>query len=215
MADAVVPRLTQLLTPVVAAGGHDLEGLEVTPAGRRRVVRIVVDRDGGVSLDQVADVSRAVSEALDEIDAREPALLGGAYVLEVSSPGVDRPLTEPRHWRRNVGRLVTATLADGSSETGRLTAADDTAVELGGRRVLLPELVRGKVQVEFNRPGGAGEPADAGDDLADADDDLTDADDDLSDADADDDELDDDGTDEDPPDDGDPADDDEPAQGDA
>ena len=152
MADAVVPRLTQLLAPVVTAAGHDLEALEVTPAGRRRVVRMVVDRDGGVSLDDVADVSRAVSEALDDIDAREPALLGGAYVLEVSSPGVDRPLTEPRHWRRNVGRLVTATLADGTSETGRLTAADDEGVELGGRRLAHAELVRGKVQVEFNRP---------------------------------------------------------------
>ena len=91
MADAVVPRLTQLLAPVVTASGHDLEGLEVTPAGRRRVVRMVVDRDGGVSLDDVADVSRAVSEALDDIDAREPALLGGAYVLEVSSPGCRPP----------------------------------------------------------------------------------------------------------------------------
>lgn len=158
MADAVVPRLTSLLAPVVTAGGHDLEALEVTPAGRRRVVRIVVDRDGGISLDDVADVSRAVSEALDDIDAREPALLGGAYVLEVSSPGVDRPLTEPRHWRRNVGRLVTAVLADGITETGRLTAADDTAVELGGRQIALADLVRGKVQVEFNRPAGHGEP---------------------------------------------------------
>jgi ribosome maturation factor RimP len=154
VADAVVPRLTQLLAPVVTGTGHDLEGLEVTPAGRRRVVRMVVDRDGGVSLDDVAEVSRAVSEALDDIDAREPGLLQGAYVLEVSSPGVDRPLTEPRHWRRNVGRLVTAVLADGTSETGRLTAADDAAVELGGRRLALQEVVRGTVQVEFSRPGG-------------------------------------------------------------
>ena len=81
---AAVPRLEQLLSPVVQAAGHDLEGLEVTPAGRRRVVRMVVDKDGGTTLDDIADVSRAVSEALDDIDAREPALLGGAYVLEVA-----------------------------------------------------------------------------------------------------------------------------------
>ena len=176
MADAVVPRLTQLLAPVVSGTGHDLEGLEVTPAGRRRVVRMVVDRDGGVSLDDVADVSRAVSEALDDIDAREPALLAGAYVLEVSSPGVDRPLTQPRHWRRNVGRLVTAVLADGTSETGRLTAADDEAVELGGRRIPLADLVRGTVQVEFSRPGDAaaqdeGDALEDGDELEELDDD--------------------------------------------
>ena len=153
MAVAGVPRLAQLLTPVVAGTGHDLEGLEVTPAGRRRVVRMLVDKDGGTSLDDVADVSRAVSDALDDIDAREPALLGGAYVLEVSSPGVDRPLTQPRHWRRNVGRLVTAHLAGGGTETGRLTDATDTEVQLAGRRLLLAEVVRGQVQVEFARAG--------------------------------------------------------------
>ena len=156
---AAVPRLLQLLGPVVAATGSDLEGLEVTPAGRRRVVRMLVDRDGGITLDDVADVSRAVSAALDDIDAREPALLGGAYVLEVSSPGVDRPLTEPRHWRRGVGRLVTAHLTDGSSVTGRLLEAGPTEVLLGERRVLLDQVERGQVQVEFDRVG-----ADAGED---------------------------------------------------
>ncbi len=163
MAAAVVPRLSQLLAPVVATTGHDLEALEVTPAGRRRVVRMVVDKDGGITLDDVADVSRAVSEALDDIDAREPALLGGAYVLEVSSPGVDRPLTQPRHWRRNVGRLVTVHLVDGTSETGRLTASTETEVRVGERRLLLATVVRGQVQVEFGR---SGEPAE-GDDLSD------------------------------------------------
>jgi len=155
MSSAASPRLSQLLGPVVAAAGHDLEGLEVSPAGRRRVVRMLVDKDGGTTLDDITEVSRAVSEALDDIDAREPALLGGAYVLEVSSPGVDRPLTEPRHWRRNLGRLVTAQLADGTSATGRLTAADETQVELGGRTLLLADVTRGQVQVEFNRPGAS------------------------------------------------------------
>lgn len=149
---ASVPRLSRLLSPVVLATGHDLEGLEVTPAGRRRVVRMVVDKDGGTTLDDVADVSRAVSEALDDIDAREPDLLGGAYVLEVSSPGVERPLTQPRHWRRNVGRLVQAHLSDGSTVTDRLSEASETDVLLGERRLLLASVVRGQVQVEFSRP---------------------------------------------------------------
>jgi ribosome maturation factor RimP len=153
MTAQAVTRLSELLGPVVAGTGHDLEGLEVTPAGRRRVVRMVVDKDGGTTLDDIADVSRAVSDALDDIDVREPALLDGAYVLEVSSPGVDRPLTAARHWRRNVGRLVTVRLTDGSTVTGRLTAADDTALQVDERSLALAEVVRGQVQVEFSRPG--------------------------------------------------------------
>ena len=151
MPDQVLPRLIELLTPVVAGTGHDLEGLEVTPAGRRRVVRLLVDGDSGVTLDDIAEVSRAVSEALDDIDAREPALLAGAYVLEVSSRGVDTPLTEPRHWRRNLGRLVTAELSDGSRRTGRVTRTTGEAVLLDDRWLPLDGVVRGRVQVEFAR----------------------------------------------------------------
>ena len=87
------------------------------------------------------------------------AALPGAYVLEVSSPGVDRPLTEPRHWRRAVGRLVEATLADGTVVTGRIEAADEASVRIDGRGIPMAELDRGMVQVEFTRPdaGEAGE----------------------------------------------------------
>jgi ribosome maturation factor RimP len=148
-------RLLQLLTPVVEAAGHDLEDVTVSPAGKRRVVRVVVDKDGGSTLDDIADVSRAVSDLLDTAEQDEPDLLGGAYVLEVSSPGVDRPLTLPRHWRRNTGRLVTATVADGSTLTGRVTSADELEVVLDvdgtERRLLVAEITRGDVQVEFSR----------------------------------------------------------------
>lgn len=159
-------RLVQLLMPAVEATGHDLEDVSVSPAGRRRVVRVVVDRDAGVTLDDVAQVSRALSDVLDAAEVDEPALLGGAYVLEVSSPGVDRPLTERRHWRRNVGRLVTAHLVDGTSVTGRVVSAadddDDDGIALdteqGSRHLARGDVVRGDVQVEFSRPGA--EPAD-------------------------------------------------------
>ena len=151
-------RLSELLTPVVAEAGADLEDVTVSKAGRRSVVRIVVDRDGGVSLDDVADLSRAVSERLDALDEEDPHVLGPSYVLEVTSPGVDRPLTEPRHWRRNVSRLVAATLTDGGKVTGRVQAADDEAVTLDvdGTEQVLPfaEIVRGNVQVEFARKDG-------------------------------------------------------------
>ncbi len=146
--------LLGLLGPVVAELGFDLEDLVVTPAGKRRLLRAVVDRDGGVDLDAVADVSRAVSEALDEAHARD-AMGAAPYVLEVTSPGVDRPLTEPRHWRRARTRLVAATLTDGSAVEGRVTQADDEGVTLdvagSPRRLVWAELARGRLQVEFKR----------------------------------------------------------------
>jgi ribosome maturation factor RimP len=154
---ATAARLSDLLAPVVKTTGADLEHVDVSKAGKRSVVRVVVDRDGGVSMDDVADISRAVSDALDALDEAEPGALGPSYVLEVTSPGVDRPLTEPRHWRRNVGRLVTVVLTEGPNVTGRISAADDDAIVLdvdgSERRLLLREIVRGTVQVEFSRKG--------------------------------------------------------------
>lgn len=142
-------RVKTLLAPVVAAAGYDLEDVELTPAGNRRVLRVVVDRDGGIDLDAVADVARLVDTAMEEAD-----VLGGApYVLEVTSPGVDRPLTEARHWRRAVSRLVEVTVNDGAAVRGRVLAADDASVELEvsgqPQRFALGDLGKGKVQVEF------------------------------------------------------------------
>ena len=110
--DPATARLTGWIGPVVDGAGYDLEELVVTPAGRRSVVRVVVDRDQGVTLDDIAEVSRAVSEVLD---ANDDGMGRSPYVLEVTSPGVDRPLTEPRHWRRNVGRLVTVAVGPAGS----------------------------------------------------------------------------------------------------
>lgn len=161
-------RLVQLLEPAVTAAGFDLEAVEVTPAGRRRLLRVVVDSDDGVDLDAVATVSHTVSGVLDDSGAMGDA----PYVLEVSSPGVDRPLTEPRHWRRATGRLVRAPLrahgADGAAEEtleGRIVKADDdgVTVDVSGdeRRVGYDDLGPGRIQVEFRRdpdtPGDDGE----------------------------------------------------------
>ncbi|MFB4282068.1 MULTISPECIES: ribosome maturation factor RimP [unclassified Nonomuraea] len=143
--------LMKLLEPVVSAEGLDLEDITVTQAGKRRLLRVIVDRDGGVSLDDVADVSQAVSAALDDDDSMGQ----GAYTLEVSSPGVDRPLTEPRHWRRAAKRLVKAELRDGTVVEGRIMAADEGGVELdvagAAHRLDYEDLTRGRVQVEFRR----------------------------------------------------------------
>lgn len=145
-------RIVSLLTPVVRAARLELEDVEVRAAGRRRVVRVLVDGDHGVSLDEIADVSRSVSDALDAADA----LGDQPYTLEVSSPGVDRPLTLPRHWRRNVGRLVSMTPRTGPEVTGRITSADETGAEVdlepGIRRVDYDSLARAVVQVEFRAP---------------------------------------------------------------
>jgi len=144
-------RLAELIEPVVAAAGMDLESVRMSVAGRRRLLRIVVDGDHGVSLDDAADVSREISAMLDEADA-----LGEVpYTLEVSSPGVDRPLTEPRHWRRGVGRLVKVKVAGEPAVEGRILAADADGVTLelakGERRFELGELGAGAIQIEFGR----------------------------------------------------------------
>lgn len=160
-------RLVQLLTPAVEAAGHDLEDVTVSPAGKRRVVRVIVDKDGGSTLDDIAAVSRAISDVLDVAEADEPDLLAGAYVLEVSSPGVDRPLTLGRHWRRNAGRLVTVTPADGDAVTGRIVSVHDdveVVLDIDGteRRLLLAQITSGSVQVEFSRPGAGPEEPEEG-----------------------------------------------------
>jgi ribosome maturation factor RimP len=144
-------KLAVLIEPAVAAAGLDLESVRMTVAGKRRLLRIVVDSDHGVSLDDVADVSREVSAVLDANNA-----LGDVpYTLEVSSPGVDRPLTEPRHWRRARGRLVRAKAAGEGSVEGRLLAADADGVTLGlpggERRFPYADLGAGRVQVEFGK----------------------------------------------------------------
>jgi ribosome maturation factor RimP len=151
--------LLRLLTPAVEGTGHDLEDLKMTQAGRRTLVRVVVDADGGVDLDAIAEVSRVVSDALDR-DGEGGEAFAGPYVLEVSSPGVDRPLTEARHWRRAAGRLVTTTVAE-RSVTGRVLDANDSgvALDIDGARTEIPwsQLGRGKVQVEFTRSGAEDE----------------------------------------------------------
>ena len=134
--------------------GVDLEDLQITTAGRREVVRVVVDRDGGIDLDLIADISRRVAELLDVPPLADE--FAGTYVLEVSSPGTDRPLTEEKHWRRAERRLVEATLADDSIVTGRIIRTDAGVVEIEQadgevRAVPLSSLRRGVVQLEFSR----------------------------------------------------------------
>ncbi|AFR10244.1 MULTISPECIES: ribosome maturation factor RimP [Nocardiopsis] len=144
-------RIVELLEPVLAEAGLDLEAVELTPAGKRRVLRVIVDSDKGVDLDTVGEVSQEVNEALDASDVMGEL----PYVLEVTSPGVDRPLTLPRHWRRSRGRLVKVSLVEGGNLTGRVIESDDQGVTLdvkGRTRVLAYDTIaKAKVEVEFRR----------------------------------------------------------------
>jgi ribosome maturation factor RimP len=145
-------RIADVIRPVVAAAGMDLESVRVSTAGRRRLLRVVVDSDQGVGLDDAATISRQLSAALDA----DPVMGDFPYTLEVSSPGVDRPLTDPRHWRRSVGRLVQVTAAEAGTVTGRVVAADldGVTLDVGGdrRRFGYAALGAGAVQVEFGHP---------------------------------------------------------------
>ncbi|MGL5865159.1 MAG: ribosome maturation factor RimP [Dermatophilaceae bacterium] len=160
--------IRSVLTDALSSSGLILDDLSVTAAGRRSVVRVILDRDLGsidevavpvepLSLDEVAEASRLVSAALDGSDplGEQP------YTLEVSSPGVGRPLTEPRHFRRNVGRVLTVRTVE-REVTGRVVRADSTSVTLDlqvptsvsahAEQVAYPDIVRASVQVEFARP---------------------------------------------------------------
>ncbi|MET8558454.1 ribosome maturation factor RimP [Streptomyces sp. NPDC004959] len=150
-------RLRELLEPLVTARDLDLEEITVTPAGRRRVLQIVVDGDSGVSLDTCAELSREISTLLDDTDAMGES----EYVLEVTSPGADRPLTAHRHYVRATGRLVRFQLAEGGELVARLLKADDAGLDLEvpgvkgrkptSRRLEFPEISKARVEIEFNR----------------------------------------------------------------
>ncbi|MFD3718201.1 ribosome maturation factor RimP [Streptomyces sp. NPDC058674] len=155
-------RLRALLEPLVAAKSLDLEDIELSKAGKRRMLRIIVDSDEGVELDACAELSREISDQLDESDA----MGDDEYVLEVSSPGADRPLTEHRHYVRAIGRLVKFQLSgEGEKGAGELVArildVDDEGLDLEvpgvkgrkatARRIAFTDIAKARVEIEFNR----------------------------------------------------------------
>jgi len=145
-------RLEELAERCVTALGLDLEAVELSQAGKRRVLRIAVDADGGVAIESITEATRELSKALDTTD-----VMGAQpYTLEVTSRGVDRPLALPRHWRRNVGRLVVADLTDRTRLKGRITAAHDDAVDVtvdgALRRLPLEDVVTARVEAELTKP---------------------------------------------------------------
>ena len=143
-----------LAEPLAAESGLVVESVTVTPAGKRRVLRVTVDLPetefGGVPMEAVATASQAISAALDA----GSAMGGQPYVLEVSSPGADRPLTERRHWLRARRRLVRTVAAAGASpQTGRLTEVTEAGIELDGERAVpWEQIAGGRIELEFGHP---------------------------------------------------------------
>lgn len=148
-------QVIELLDGEFARAGYEIDEVRVEERSRPPRLRVIVDGDVPPDSDVIAQLSRSASALLDTLDAG-----GGGYVLEVSSPGVDRPLTEEKHFRRARGRKVDVDLADGGTVSGRLGETADGAVDLvisaqGGwtvRRIPLSQIRRAVVQVEFSAP---------------------------------------------------------------
>ena len=142
-------QILQILEPIASNMGLDLEDVEIKSAGKHSIVQVSIDKDGGINLDEVAQISNQISEALDakEVLGEKP------YTLEVGSPGIDRALTLPRHWRRNNGRLVKINFGS-NSEIGRIIESDEEKVSLEvkgkTRSINFDKIDKAYIQVEFN-----------------------------------------------------------------
>lgn len=142
-------QILQILEPIASNMGLDLEDVEIKSAGKHSIVQVSIDKDGGINLDEVAQISNQISEALDakEVLGEKP------YTLEVGSPGIDRALTLPRHWRRNNGRLVKINFGS-NSEIGRIIESDEEKVSLEvkgkTRSINFDKIDKAFIQVEFN-----------------------------------------------------------------
>jgi ribosome maturation factor RimP len=152
---ALKDQISELVTPAVSDQGFYLEDVHVATPGSHRIVTCIVDGDASLNLDQVTTVSRVISELLDEA-----AFMGETpFTLEVTSPGVDLPLTQPRHFAKNIDRLLKIVKLDGSEVTGRILSNTDHDVTLTvavkketlEQTVSLSEIKRAVVEIEFNR----------------------------------------------------------------
>lgn len=145
---SIAVELTSLLSPVVSDMGFVLEDLKVTSFGKRKLIAVIVDGESkNPNLDEVAGISRVISDLLD----KSKNLGDQPFTLEVTTPGVDRPLHLPRHWKKNVGRLAEIELLDGTQFSGRINAVDGDKVQIEEQVFILDSIKCGKIQIEFNR----------------------------------------------------------------
>ena len=155
---AITDQISQLVTPAVEAQGFFLEEVQLVSPGKHRIVTCIVDGETSLNMDQVTSVSRAISELLDEA----PFMGETPFTLEVTSPGVDRPLTKPRHFAKNHDRLLKVVKLDGDVVTGRIAANSENEVtltvtdkmEVKDVIVAFSDIKRATVEIEFNRKDG-------------------------------------------------------------
>ncbi len=141
--------ISAVITPALTALGFYLEDLNITSAGKRSLLTVIVDADRHLSLDEVTVATKAISEIVENI----PALGSTPFTLEVTSPGIDRPLTKPRHWRKNINRLVKIVLLDGSQITGRIKQAGESAATIEESVINYLDIKRANLEIEFKQVG--------------------------------------------------------------
>jgi len=142
---SVIDEISAVIAPVVAASGNYLEEVTITSDGKSRILTVIVDSDTHLNLDQVTAVSREISDLLET----HPALGDQPFTLEVTSPGIDRPLTELRHWKKNHGRLVNAIGIDGREIKGRIGEVVDGVVVIGEHQISLADIEKAMIEIEF------------------------------------------------------------------
>jgi len=141
--------ISAAITPALSDLGFYLEDITITSAGRRSMLTIIVDGDTHLSLDQVTVATKAISEIVENIQS-----LGQApFTLEVTSPGLDRPLTKPRHWRKNIDRLVKIVLSDGKEIKGRVKDATEISATVDEQVVKFSDIKRATLEIEFKQVG--------------------------------------------------------------
>lgn len=137
--------ISAVITPALTSLGFYLEDLYITSAGRRSLLTVIVDADRHLSLDEVTVATKAISEIIENI----PALGSTPFTLEVTSPGIDRPLTKPRHWRKNIDRLVKVITIDGNQILGRIKSASEDSATVDEQNIKYLDVKRATLEVEF------------------------------------------------------------------
>lgn len=137
--------ISAAIRPIIEASGNYLEELTITSAGRVKILTVIVDSDSHLNLDQITAVTKEISEVIETLEE----LGDSAFTLEVTSPGIDRPLTKPRHWRKNFDRLVKITMTSGQDIQGRIGKATESTVSVGDQTVSFEDIKRAVLEIEF------------------------------------------------------------------
>ncbi len=141
--------ISAVITPAINALGFYIEDITITSAGRRSLITVIVDGDTHLSLDQVTVVTKAISEIMETISA----VGDNPFTLEVTSPGLDRPLTKARHWQKNINRLIKVVLLDGSEIKGRIKNVNEVSATVDEKNINYSDIKRATLEIEFKQVG--------------------------------------------------------------